>query len=227
MIKGMTFSTAEHILAALSAAEVDNAFIDVSSDEIPIMDGSALPFSKEFAVPNTVIPIPQSQVKICRILRRVEVVNPDGRMVSIEPISSQSMPGEPPRNDLKITVDIDFGDRIQEGSGGRQRIEVWSKDFARDLAGARTFCFIEDLEAMRARRLAMGGSLDNAVVYSGGRALNAGGLRFADEAVRHKALDALGDLRLGGRLVGHYKGVRPGHALNHRLLQKLFASTPP
>jgi UDP-3-O-[3-hydroxymyristoyl] N-acetylglucosamine deacetylase len=223
VIKGVTFSTVEHVLAALSGADVDNAFIDVSSDEVPIMDGSALPFSKELAVPNVVVPIPRSKIKIFRILRRVEVVNPDGRMVAVEPICSENTTGEPVHDDLKISVEIDFGDRIQEGSGGLQRIEVWRKDFARDLAGARTFCFIEELEAMRAMRLAMGGSLDNAVVFSSGRALNPGGLRFADEAVRHKALDAVGDLRLGGRLVGHYTGVRPGHALNHRLLAKLFS----
>ena len=223
MIQGMTFSTVEHVLAALSGADVDNAFIDMSSDEVPIMDGSSLSFSKELAVPNAVIPIPRSNIKVFRILSRVEVTNPDGRMVSIEPICSANSVGGPVHDDLKISVEIDFGNRIQEGSGGLQSIEVWRKDFVRDLAGARTFCFIEELEAMRAMRLAMGGSLDNAVVFSGGRALNPGGLRFVDEAVRHKALDAVGDLRLGGRLIGHYKGVRPGHALNHRLLAKLFS----
>ena len=218
------FSTVEHIIAALYGADVDNAVIELTSSEVPIMDGSSLAFSEKLMSPNAVVPIPYSSVKVFRVLRLVSVLSDGGRSVSIEPLCSER-PSSIAPCDLHISVQVDFGDRIRDGAGGSQRLTLWRKDFHRELAAARTFCFHEDVEAMRARRLSLGGSLDNALVFAGGRALNKGGLRYADEVVRHKALDALGDLRLGGRLVGRYTGVRPGHALNLRLLRKLFAGT--
>jgi UDP-3-O-[3-hydroxymyristoyl] N-acetylglucosamine deacetylase len=220
-LSGQIFSTVEHVLAALSGANVDNAEIELSSPEVPILDGSSLPFTEQLMAPDTVIPIQNSRVKIIRVLKHIEVRSNGGRSVSLAPLSSEHTSAADP-HDLKITVHVDFGDRIQDGAGGSQRLTMWRRDFHREVAAARTFCFLEDVQAMRAMRLAVGGSLENALVFSGGRLLNPGGLRYADEVVRHKALDAVGDLRLGGRLVGQYTGIRPGHALNLRLLKKLF-----
>ena len=220
-MSGQTFHTVEHILAAMYGADVDNAIIELSSDEVPIMDGSSLLFAQELAIPNTVVSIPNTNIKVYRVVRRVEVSDGGNRSVSIGPLSLENTAS----HDLKVTVYVDFGDRIQEGAGGSQKIEFWRRDFAREVAAARTFCFLDDLEAMRRMRLSMGGSLDNALVFSEGRILNSSGLRFPDEVVRHKALDAIGDLRLGGRLIGHYIGIRPGHALNLRLLRKLFTGS--
>jgi UDP-3-O-[3-hydroxymyristoyl] N-acetylglucosamine deacetylase len=145
-------------------------------------------------------------------------------MVSIEPLTADDTDVG---HDLHISVDVDFGERIQDGAGGRQRAEFWRKDFLTEAAAARTFCFYEDLKLLRSMGLTAGGSLENAIVFASGRALNPGGLRCPNEIARHKALDALGDLRLGGRLLGRYRGIKPGHSLNHRLLQKLFTSAAP
>jgi UDP-3-O-[3-hydroxymyristoyl] N-acetylglucosamine deacetylase len=205
---GVQVSTIEHLMAALAGTGLHNVLIDIDGPEVPIMDGSAAGFVKglvqagqrHMAAPLYAI----------RILKPVEVVHGDA-MARLSPATS-----------LQIDFEIDFA----EAAIGHQGLvlNMANGTFVRELCNSRTFCMQADVDAMRAQGLALGGTLDNAVVYDGDKVLTPGGLRHTDEAVRHKMLDALGDLYTAGApILGRYTGRRAGHAMTNRLLRALFA----
>jgi UDP-3-O-[3-hydroxymyristoyl] N-acetylglucosamine deacetylase len=204
---GCTLSTVEHLLAALRGLGVDNALIHVEGPELPIMDGSALPFARLLTETGLrSLPWPRAHLLI---ERPVELRAGDQWM--------RVSPGEP-----KITYTIDFPHPLIR----RQRFTVPLKPgaFRREIAPARTFGFLKEVEYLKAHGLALGGSLDNAVVLDDTGVLNADGLRFPEECVRHKILDAVGDLALLGLpLLGRLEVARGSHALHHKFLEALMA----
>ncbi len=203
-------STVEHLLSALAGLGIDNAYVDVSAPEVPIMDGSAGPFV--FLIQSAGVEEQNAAKKFIRIKRKVVVEDGDKR-ASFEPFDG-----------FKVSFAIDFDhpaftERTQYAS-----IDFSSTSFVREVSRARTFGFLRDLEMLRERKLALGGSLDNAIVVDDYRILNEDGLRYEDEFVKHKILDAIGDLYLlGHSLVGAFSGYKSGHALNNRLLKALLA----
>jgi len=205
---GVIVGTVEHLMAALAGCGIDNARVDIDGAEVPVMDGSSAPF---VALIQQVGVVEQDAARrVIRVLKDITVED-QGVAVTLSP-------GEC----LSFDFEIDFAD----AAVARQQINlsVVNGSFCRDLAGARTFGFLHEVEQLRAAGLAKGGSLENAVVVSGDRVLNEEGLRFDDEFVRHKVLDAIGDLYLaGGPVVGGFRGVCSGHAANNRVLRALFA----
>ena len=205
---GVSVSTIEHIMAALAGSAIHNALIDIDGPEVPILDGSAAPFVSGFL--DAGIVAQGAPVRAIRVLKAIEVR--EGEAVArLEPSDM-----------LEIAFQIDFA----EAAIGRQDkvLNMANGAFVRELSDSRTFCRSAEVVAMRERGLALGGTLDNAVVFEGDKVLSPGGLRYADEPVRHKMLDALGDLALaGGPILGRYTGIRAGHALTNRLLRALFA----
>ncbi len=205
---GVTISTVEHLMAALAGSNIDNALIEVNGPEVPVMDGSAAPFVFLVECAGT---IEQDKPRrYIRVLKAITVEDGD-RSASI-------VPG----NGFTVDFDIDF----ESAAVSRQSISVdmAGETFKNEVSRARTFGFLHEVEALRAAGLAKGGSLDNAVVVSGDKVINEDGLRYDDEFVRHKVLDAVGDLYLaGGGLLGHFHGVCCGHAANNTLLRALFA----
>lgn len=206
---GASVSTIEHVMAALFGCAIHNALIEIDGPEVPILDGSSVPFVEGFLARG--IQEQSSPVRAIRILKPVEVR--DGEAVArLEPSDM-----------LEIDFRIDFAEAaigVQE-----KRLNMANGAFVRELCDSRTFCLQADVDAMRAKGLALGGNLENAVVFEGDRVLSPGGLRHADEPVRHKMLDALGDLALAGApILGRYTGVRAGHAMTNRLLRALFAN---
>lgn len=205
---GIRVSTIEHLMAALRAAGVDNARIVLDAPEVAIMDGSSAPFLRLFS---------KAGVRAQDAERQVLVVD---RPVSVTQGAAEAsyIPSLLPWMDLSI----DFPQR----SIGRQRLSLpfSQKLFADEISGARTFGFQEQLQDLKRRGFARGSSLSNAVLIAGDRVVNCGGLRYSDEFVRHKYLDAVGDLALAGHIVvGHFKGHRSGHGLNNQLLREAFA----
>ncbi len=206
---GASIATVEHLMAALRGCGIDNALIEIEGPEVPVMDGSAAPFVRLFdAVGRRTLPASRN---VIRVLKTVSVAD-GNRSVAISPSAT-----------CQFTMEIDF----QAISVGRQRgsIHLTTDLFAESIAPARTFGFLRDVAALQASGLAKGGSLENAIVVDDDAGImNPGGLRFADEFVRHKILDSIGDLYLAGApIVGHFHGVRSGHALNNLLLRTLFA----
>jgi UDP-3-O-[3-hydroxymyristoyl] N-acetylglucosamine deacetylase len=206
--KGNQVATVEHLMSALNACGVDNAVIELNGPEVPIMDGSAAPFV--FLIECAGVEVQSSPRRALRVLSEVSVSEPH-RSASLAPGSG-----------FTVGFEIDFPNTLI----GHQEwfTEVSESAFKRDVARARTFGFVQDIEKMRAMGLARGGSLENAIVVNGQEILNEEGLRFANEFVRHKVLDSIGDLYLVGTpIIGHFQGDRAGHALTLRLLQALFA----
>ena len=206
--EGPLVSTAEHVLAALRGMGVDNATIEVDGSEVPIMDGSAAPFLH--LVERAGIIAQDEPRRAVKILKPVAVSDGDAMAVLL------------PDHGFSLSFEIDFANPLIN----RQDMAVTPDPdtFKTELAPARTFGLLDDLPRLQAAGLGRGGSLDNVVVVSGSRVLNHGGLRYADEFVRHKLLDAIGDLYLaGGPIIGHFRGVRSGHALTRQLLAALFA----
>ena len=205
---GVRVATVEHLLAALFGCAIDNCLIEINGPEVPAMDGSAAPFVFLIECAGTVEQA--APRRVLEIRKDVEVRDPD-RTVSIGPGAG-----------LAVEFEIDFKSRAisrQTWSG-----QIGQDSFKRDVSRARSFGFLEDVDRLRAMGLARGGSLENAIVISGDRILNEGGLRYDSEFVRHKVLDLIGDLYLaGGPIVGRVRGVRAGHALTLRLLKALFA----
>ena len=205
---GAEVRTVEHLMAALAAAGVDNVRIEIDGPEIPIMDGSSAAFVALIEAAGL-----KSQAATrhyIRILHPIEVRDGD-RIARLAP-----------HDGFQIDCDIDF----EAAAIARQRFvfEVKGDVFKNDVARARTFTQMKDVEALHARGLALGGSMENAVVVDEGEILNPEGLRFADECVRHKALDVLGDLALAGKpILGRFEGVKMGHAMNNKVLRALFA----
>ena len=204
---GATVSTVEHFMAALAGTGVHNALIDIDGPEVPILDGSAAPF---------VAGILRAGLRMQRkTLRAIRVLKP------VEVREGEAFARLTPADHLGIDFAIDFAD----AAIGHQekRLDMANGAFLRELMDSRTFCRQADVDAMKANGLALGGTYFNAVVVDGDRVLSPGGLRHADEAVRHKMLDAMGDLALAGApLLAHYTGHRAGHALTNRLLRALF-----
>ena len=206
---GASVSTIEHIMAALAGLAISNALIEIDGPEVPILDGSALTFVARILERG--IREQSAPARAIRVLQRVEVR--DGEALA--------------RLDPAEMLEIDFRIEFPEPSIGKQAriLNMSNGAFVRELSDSRTFCRQSDVDAMRARGLALGGTLENAVVFDWDRVLSPGGLRHRDEPVRHKMLDALGDLSLAGApLLARYTGIRAGHALTNRLLHKLFAT---
>lgn len=206
---GGSVSTVEHFLAACAVCGVDNLRVEMDAGELPVMDGSAAPFAA--LLDEGGVKEQQAPRRFLRIVRPVSVVEGEKR-VELSPHEGRV-----------LDVTIDFGERVI----GRQSLQVdmEKQDFRAEILPARTFAFAREVEAMREQGLALGGSLENAVVVGEDGILNEEGLRFADEFVRHKILDALGDLFLAGApILGRYTAHAPGHALNNALLRRLFAT---
>lgn len=206
---GATVSTVEHVMAALAGTGVHNALIELDGPEAPILDGSSADFVRGILEVGLVAQT--SHVRAIEILKPVSVTRGDARAM-LKPSTS-----------LKIEFHIDFED---EAIGVQDKaLTMANGSFVRELCDSRTFCRKADVDAMHANGLALGGTLENAVVVDGADVLSPGGLRHDDEAVRHKMLDALGDLYLAGApILGTYTGVRAGHALTNELLRTLFAT---
>ncbi|MBE2277434.1 MAG: UDP-3-O-acyl-N-acetylglucosamine deacetylase [Rhodobacteraceae bacterium] len=205
---GVSVSTIEHLMAALAGCAIHNALIEIDAPEVPILDGSAEPFVATFLARG--LQPQDATVQAISVLRPVEIREGEA-MARIEPADM---------------LQIDFRIEFAEAAIGRQERSLLMSNgaFVRELSDSRTFCLQSDVDAMRQKGLALGGTLENAVVFDGDRVVSPGGLRHADEPVRHKMLDALGDLALaGGPLLGRYTGVRAGHAMTNRLLRALFA----
>ena len=205
---GVSISTVEHVMAALRGCGIDNAVIEIDGPEVPIMDGSAEPFV--FLIECAGRVAQDAFRRAIRILDTIHVGD-DQKFARLEPSL-----------DARFSFHVDFPDR-QHLNQARETV-LYNGAFRHDIARARTFGFFEEVEQLRAAGLARGGSLDNAIVIQGETVLNPDGLRFDDELVRHKILDAIGDLYLAGAPIeGAYTGFRAGHALNNQLLHALFA----
>jgi UDP-3-O-[3-hydroxymyristoyl] N-acetylglucosamine deacetylase len=206
--EGIQIGTIEHLMAAFAGSEVDNALVELDGPEVPIMDGSAAPFM--LLIERAGI-VPQDAARRAFKILKPVVVSDNGASAALLPEHGFSM-----------SFEIDFDNPLIRRQDIALNFEPGT--FKTELAAARTFGLLDDWPRLKAAGLARGGSLDNAVVVSGNRVLNDGGLRFADEFVRHKLVDALGDLYLaGGPIIGHFRGLRSGHALTRRLVAALFA----
>jgi UDP-3-O-[3-hydroxymyristoyl] N-acetylglucosamine deacetylase len=208
---GVRISTVEHLLSALAGFGIDNAYIDVSADEVPIMDGSAGPFV--FLIQSAGVVEQNEPKRFLRIRREIRVDNED-KWAKFEAFDGFK---------VGFTIEFDhpvFNDRICNAV-----IDFSTTSFVKEVSRARTFGFMRDVELLRQNNLALGGSLDNAVVVDDYRVLNEDGLRYEDECVKHKILDAIGDLYLlGYSLIGSFTGYKSGHELNNRLLRELLAT---
>jgi len=208
---GVRVSTVEHLMAALAGLGIDNCFVDVSADEVPIMDGSAAPFV--FLVQSAGILEQGAAKKFTRIKKVIEVRDGD-KWARFEPF-----------NGFKMKFTIDFDHPLFNGEPQTSEVDFSTTSFVREISRARTFGFMSDIEALRKRDLARGGSMDNAIVIDDYRVLNEDGLRYKNEFVRHKILDAVGDLYLlGHSLIGSFTAYKSGHALNNRLLRELLVN---
>jgi UDP-3-O-[3-hydroxymyristoyl] N-acetylglucosamine deacetylase len=206
--QGVTVSTVEHLMAAFAGTGIDNALVALDGAEVPIMDGSSAPFL--FLIECAGVIEQDAPRRAIKVLKPVMIAD-GGRIAAVSPASSFS-----------ISFEIDF----DSAAVARQEcfFQIGEGTFKSEISRARTFGFLHEVDEMRAAGLALGGSLENAVVVAGSRVLNADGLRYDNEFVRHKVLDCIGDLYLaGGPLLGHVRGVRSGHRFNHLLLQALLS----
>jgi UDP-3-O-[3-hydroxymyristoyl] N-acetylglucosamine deacetylase len=205
---GLGVSTVEHVMAAIAGCGINNAVVEVDGPEVPIMDGSALEFVRGFLKAGLIEQA--APVKVLEILQTVEVEE-NGAYAALVPFSG-----------IEMDFSIDFPD---EAIGQQSKtLNLANGSFVHELCDSRTFCRNSDVQVMRSKGLALGGTLMNAVVIEGADVLSPGGMRHADEPVRHKMLDAMGDLALaGGPIIGRYVGRRAGHTLTNKLLRKLFS----
>lgn len=209
--RNVRVSTVEHLLAALAGFGIDNAYIDVSADEVPIMDGSAGPFV--FLIQSAGVTEQNAAKKYIRIKREVRVEYAD-RWALLEPYDG-----------FKVRFTIDFDHPAFTHRNCSAEVDFSTTSFVKEISRARTFGFMRDVELLRENNLALGGSLDNVVVVDDYRVLNEDGLRYEDECVKHKILDAIGDLYLlGHSLIGAFKGHKSGHEINNLLLRELLAT---
>lgn len=207
---GVRVSTVEHLMSALSGLGVDNAFVDLDAAEMPIMDGSASPFA--LLIQQAGIEEQTSPKRFMRVKKRVEVKQGD-KWARLEPYEG-----------YKLAFSIEFKHPVIERSTQSVSIDFAETSYLKEIARARTFGFMHEVEDLRESGLALGGGLDNAVVLDEYRVLNSDGLRFADEFIRHKLLDAIGDLYLIGKpLLGAFSAHKSGHALNNQLARALLA----
>jgi len=207
---GVRVSTVEHLMSAFAGVGIDNAYVDLTGPEVPIMDGSAGPFV--FLLQSAGIEEQAAPKKFIRIKKMVEVIEGD-KWVRFEPYDG-----------FKVSFSIAFSHPVFDGSSQSVTMDFAETSYIKEVSRARTFGFMQDVENMRAQGLAMGGSLDNAIVMDEFRVLNQDGLRYDDEFVKHKVLDAIGDLYLLGHpVIGAFSGHKSGHALNNALLRRLLA----
>jgi UDP-3-O-[3-hydroxymyristoyl] N-acetylglucosamine deacetylase len=208
---GVKVATVEHVMSAFAGLGIDNAYVDLTGSEVPIMDGSAAPFV--FLIQSAGIeqqPVPK---RFFRIKSAVEVKDGE-KWARFEPFEG-----------FKLSFSIEFDHPAFERSAQTACVDFANTSYVKEVARARTFGFIQEVEALRESGLALGGSLDNAIVVDEYRVLNAEGLRYSDEFVKHKVLDAIGDLYLIGHpLIGAFSAHKSGHALNNRLLRETLAS---
>ncbi|HWP94810.1 MAG TPA: UDP-3-O-acyl-N-acetylglucosamine deacetylase [Gammaproteobacteria bacterium] len=203
-------STVEHLLSAFAGLGIDNAYVDVSAPEVPIMDGSAGPFV--FLLQSAGIEEQAAPKKFVRIKKTV-IVEQGDKWARFDPYDG-----------FKVSFEIEFDHPVFKKHSQQATVDFHTTSFVKEVSRARTFGFMRDYEMLRERNLARGGSLDNAIVVDDYRILNEDGLRYEDEFVKHKVLDAIGDLYLlGHSLIGAFTGYKSGHALNNRLLRTLLA----
>jgi len=210
LIKGEArVSTVEHLLSAFAGLGIDNAIVEVSAPEVPIMDGSAGPFV--FLLQSAGIEEQRAPKHFVRIKKRIRVDEGD-KWAQFDPFDG-----------FKVNFEIEFNHPIFKRRSQRASMDFSTTSFLKEVSRARTFGFMRDLEMLRARNLALGGNLDNAIVLDDFRVLNEDGLRYEDEFVKHKILDAIGDLYLlGHSLIGEFSGYKSGHSLNNKLLRTLL-----
>ena len=208
---GTRVDTVEHLLSALAGLGIDNAYVEVSAHEVPIMDGSAGPFV--FLVQSAGIQEQDAPKKFIRIKKEVTVSDGD-KSATFKPYDG-----------FKVSFTIDFDHPVFKSRSQTAAIDFSSTSFVKEVSRARTFGFMSDVEYLRSQNLALGGSVDNVVVVDDYRILNEDGLRYHDEFVKHKMLDAIGDLYLlGNSLIGQFVGFKSGHELNNRLVRHLLAN---
>ncbi|WP_290787313.1 UDP-3-O-acyl-N-acetylglucosamine deacetylase [Halomonas sp.] len=207
---GAKVATVEHLMSAFAGLGIDNAYVDLSAAEVPIMDGSAGPFV--FLIQSAGISEQNAPKKFIRIKREITVRDGDKEATFR------------PHQGFKVAFSIDFDHPAFEEQSQTAMVDFSTTSFVKEVSRARTFGFMRDLEYLRSNNLALGGSLDNAIVVDDYRIVNEGGLRYDDEFVKHKVLDAIGDLyQLGHSLIGEFRGVKSGHALNNQLCRALLA----
>ena len=211
---GAKVQTVEHIMSACAGIGIDNLYIDITADEVPILDGSASSFV--FLLQSAGIVPQKAPRRFIQVIKTVEVREGEG--------ANEKWARLEPYHGFKLAFEIDFAHRVVSSTGQRYEFDLSSGRYSRDIARARTFGFTKEVEMMRSRGLALGGSLDNAVVVDEFKVLNSEGLRYDDEFVKHKILDAIGDLVLAGQpLLAAYRAFKSGHALNNRLVRALLA----
>jgi UDP-3-O-[3-hydroxymyristoyl] N-acetylglucosamine deacetylase len=206
--------TIEHLMSACAGLGLDNLVIDITADEVPVLDGSAASFV--FLLQSAGIELQSAPKRFLRVVKPVEVREGEGAALKWARLE--------PYHGYKLSFEIAFNHPAVDATGQRVSFDMGVGNYRREIARARTFGFTKDVDAMRARGLGLGGSMDNAVVMNEQRVLNSDGLRYDDEFVKHKILDAIGDLHIAGKpLLAAYTAFKSGHALNNQLLRKLLA----
>ena len=211
---GAKVHTIEHLMSAAAGLGLDNLYVDITAEEVPILDGSSASFV--YLLQSAGIAVQAAPKRFIRIKKPVEVREGEGRSLKWARLD--------PYHGYKLAFEIEFDHPAVNSSGQRVEFDMGSGRYAREIARARTFGFTRDVEMMRSHGLALGGGLDNAIVMDDVKVLNADGLRYQDEFVKHKILDAIGDLYVIGRpLLAAYSAFRSGHAMNNQLLRALLA----
>ena len=209
-------NTVEHLMSACAGLGVDNLYVDITAEEVPILDGSAASFV--FLLQSAGIELQNAPRRFVRILKPLEIRQGEGSNVKWARLT--------PYHGYQLSFEIEFSHPAVDSTGQRVVFDMGTGSYTKDIARARTFGFTKDVEMMRANGLALGGGMDNAIVMDDYKVLNAGGLRYDDEFVKHKILDAMGDLYLLGKpLLAAYSAFRSGHALNNLLLRELLNHT--
>ncbi|MBX9959647.1 MAG: UDP-3-O-acyl-N-acetylglucosamine deacetylase [Burkholderiaceae bacterium] len=213
---GAKVHTVEHLMSACAGLGIDNLYVDITAEEVPILDGSAASFV--FLLQSAGIELQNAPKRFIRVIEPIEVREGEG--------ANQKWARLDPYHGYKLSFEIDFDHPAVDSTGQRVEFDMSVHNYSRDIARARTFGFTKDVEMMRANGLALGGGLDNAIVMDDYKVLNAGGLRYDDEFVKHKILDAMGDLYILGKpLLAAYSAFRSGHAMNNKLLRELLKRT--
>jgi UDP-3-O-[3-hydroxymyristoyl] N-acetylglucosamine deacetylase len=211
---GAKVHTIEHLMSACAGLGIDNLMVDITAEEVPILDGSSASFV--YLLQSAGIELQKAPKRFIRLLKPVEVREGDGRSLKWARLD--------PYHGYKLSFEIEFDHPAVNATGQRVEFDLGQGQYAREIARARTFGFTRDVEMMRSNGLALGGGLDNAIVMDDVKVLNADGLRYADEFAKHKILDAMGDLYIVGKpLLAAYSAFRSGHAMNNQLLRALLA----